>query len=657
MKRNFTFLILGLLLPISAMAQYSNWTNATDAQKQSYLSEIVSKLPSSSSYWQFTSDSLLTFQGLNNHGTYEFTLANYHNEKGGRQVFLNSMKVLYLTNKSDQQNCWMWTGDAGKLTTKSKQYIGKVSNGSEIMYPSTDYELSISEDNSVNTSDTYENIRDFDFITYSTSENYDPLLTTNKTSYAILGDATYLLGTWKNAAAKTNITNWDGTTKGVYTCSGDISQTVSVAKNHNYTVQFIVRANEGETVTLDVNGTSKSITAKGLDGAKATVNTFGRVDNLELVDNNGWMKVEVTTQPTNGKLNITLKNAVNLQFGAVRLLCDANTAGKYWTSAPTSTTVTSMDMSSLNYTYMSNSEEYRICLSSGYNKFSFFDRGDNLNSVIYANPYQVIGMTAGIYDELDHSHVCNVPVMDLTNNSSYACKLLSLTDTDGKSSWTNANSFGIGNIGKDFTALKVKYDRSFAANTVTVCLPFALTADEISAFGGNTYKFKSIVPYKATFSSVTATEANIPYIITGIINGTHLADLSNKVVVASNNLTDVSFIGTYAYLTVNGSDGAFYMFDAEDNGAFKKVRVNETADLKPFRGYIKAVASSDAAKTDALQFTIDDNTDGINALNTDNNKMNVIYGIDGRVISRNANIGNLDKGIYIVNGKKIIVKQ
>lgn len=82
-----------------------------------------------------------------------------------------------------------------------------------------------------------------------------------------------------------------------------------------------------------------------------------------------------------------------MQLSDVTLLCNANrppVTDEYnpdiiptiWTSAPTNSTVT----------------EYDLTDRHGANEFSFFDRGDNLNAVIYADKNTVLGMSENTYN-------------------------------------------------------------------------------------------------------------------------------------------------------------------------------------------------------------------------------------------------------------------
>lgn len=96
-------------------------------------------------------------------------------------------------------------------------------------------------------------------------------------------------------------------------------------------------------------------------------------------------------------ISLTAENG-DLQLSDVTLLCNANTPPDVyddkehgrsydyyptiWTSAPTN----------------SDTTEYDLTDRQGANEFSFFDRGDNRNAVIYADKNTVLGMSANTYN-------------------------------------------------------------------------------------------------------------------------------------------------------------------------------------------------------------------------------------------------------------------
>ena len=98
-----------------------------------------------------------------------------------------------------------------------------------------------------------------------------------------------------------------------------------------------------------------------------------------------------------------------------------------------------------------------------------------------------------------------------------------------------------------------------------------------------------------------------------------------------------------------------------NNGTLTKLKKATTA--KPFRAYLK-YQGSDANNAKPLYTSVnwqnDDETTGIDDIIFQNGilmESSDVYSIDGTVIRRDAqNLSNLSKGVYIVNGKKFVVK-
>lgn len=197
---------------------------------------------------------------------------------------------------------------------------------------------------------------------------------------------------------------------------------------------------------------------------------------------------------------------------------------------------------------------------------------------------------------------------------------------------------------KAFTATKVTYDRKLSAGNVqTFVLPFSFTPAEndlvaaLESVDGSVLTFKRIEG---------ATEANKPYLIQ-TDNTNALASFDNvNIEPTTGDLTTtvngVSHIGSYAELTVTNAYGY-------TGGQFVKAG---TGTVKPFRTYITIPAGS-AAAPKAFDIHFADTETGIATVVTDSKDQNV-YNLQGVRVAKSLN--GLTKGIYIVNGKKTVIK-
>ena len=191
------------------------------------------------------------------------------------------------------------------------------------------------------------------------------------------------------------------------------------------------------------------------------------------------------------------------------------------------------------------------------------------------------------------------------------------------------------------------YDRAFTASTTTtVCLPFALTAAEAATLG-TFYELSSVDGTTLHFTSVAAPVANKAYLVVPTATGLTLSETGKSIAATPADLgttvSGVDFIGTLAATTIPASDGS-YSYYAYNNGSLVKITTN-AATLPAFRGYFKVAGAS----ARSLNISLDNEATGISTLLMNNGKVNnEVYNLKGQRVSQPT------KGLYIVNGKKVI---
>lgn len=204
----------------------------------------------------------------------------------------------------------------------------------------------------------------------------------------------------------------------------------------------------------------------------------------------------------------------------------------------------------------------------------------------------------------------------------------------------------------------------------TICLPFAMSADQIqTAFGDDvTVELADAVSYETTeddddnivsitinFNNVSplAIEANHPYIIR-VSSSITSFDVDGVVV---NPATNVSGrrkkIGTGSYFIGNYENGIevpeFCLFLSGNKFWYS---IGDTK-IKAFRGYFDlkdVLADVDEAYGSRISFSFDEAT-GIQDNNRETITNNRYYDLQGRSVGTPAK-----KGLYINNGKKVVVK-
>ena len=196
----------------------------------------------------------------------------------------------------------------------------------------------------------------------------------------------------------------------------------------------------------------------------------------------------------------------------------------------------------------------------------------------------------------------------------------------------------------------VVYNRIFPAGWSTVCLPFATTA---TAFGTDVkaQAFTSADANGLNFTEVTDLEANKPYLIyfpsettTPLYFGAEVSSTTPEAVTYG----DFTFCGSYAAsMSMAGNYGV------ADQGDVQKLMLGGAGStLSATRAYF----TKDGAQPAEINLNLWGDATGIDAVTNDAETFDV-YNLQGVMVRQNVNtLNGLQKGIYIVNGKKVSVK-
>lgn len=211
------------------------------------------------------------------------------------------------------------------------------------------------------------------------------------------------------------------------------------------------------------------------------------------------------------------------------------------------------------------------------------------------------------------------------------------------------------NIADNLSGLyNVTIDRSFPAGWSTICLPFETTvaalgatqAQEFTAFADNVLTFDKVnngnlaanTPYLIYFEEAKDLSAAPIYMPVEI-------ESSTPGVV---NHGDVTFTGNYtAGMSMVGLYGV-----AEQNGAQYIMKGGANSSLGSTSAYFTVAV----AQTNAMRIQLEGGATAIDKVTTDGETFD-IYTLGGVKVRENATgLNGLQKGIYIVNGKKVVVK-
>ena len=205
--------------------------------------------------------------------------------------------------------------------------------------------------------------------------------------------------------------------------------------------------------------------------------------------------------------------------------------------------------------------------------------------------------------------------------------------------------------GADLTASGVyssaTYTREIAADTYgTICLPFEPDAETLENY--SFFRLESEEEGALNFVEEATPAANTPYLYC-LKEGKGATAITGGVTAVSTTMNDIvaggwTMKGSFTNQTIATAetDTKYYGYAPANN---QVVKANKTLTILPYRAYF--TAPKDAANV-RVRITRGDETTAIDnaQLTIDNSQL--IYDLQGRRVE------SMTKGIYIVNGKKVI---
>ncbi len=195
----------------------------------------------------------------------------------------------------------------------------------------------------------------------------------------------------------------------------------------------------------------------------------------------------------------------------------------------------------------------------------------------------------------------------------------------------------------------VKTVRTLVANKWnTFCVPFETEIAGTALEGATVKAIGTVVGNVINLVDATKIEAGVPYLVmptTGdIVNPTFKNVTISVTTPIEKGNDEYKFVGTYSPKKITeGEFGTIWGVTAE--GKLAKINANTT--MKGLRAYFVFPTNTAAAK---LNF--DGETTGINNIETEATVNGKVYNLNGQYVGNSLN--GLKKGIYVVNGKKVI---
>lgn len=201
---------------------------------------------------------------------------------------------------------------------------------------------------------------------------------------------------------------------------------------------------------------------------------------------------------------------------------------------------------------------------------------------------------------------------------------------------TDANAF---NAPEGFKAKSVKLTRDVQSKINSFVLPFAVTADELGATKVATYASNNKNGDKTVyFDKVPEVAANTPFLAEFLGDKNELS-FSDKTIAVTPESLGTKFEGVYVPQNAEGKYGI--------DGEGKLHKGGATATIDAFHAYLNVTGSAAPA---AVAFN-DSTPTAINGVAADKVANTAVYDLSGRRV-----YGKLQKGLYIMNGKKVVVK-
>lgn len=195
----------------------------------------------------------------------------------------------------------------------------------------------------------------------------------------------------------------------------------------------------------------------------------------------------------------------------------------------------------------------------------------------------------------------------------------------------------------------VKTVRTLVANKWnTFCVPFETKLAGTALEGATVKAVGTIEGNVINLVDATKIEAGVPYLVMptsgNIENPTFKSVTITEISAKDSGNDEYKFVGTYSPKTINkGEFGKIWGVTAEG----KLAKINEGTTMKGLRAYFVFPTNTAAAK---LNF--EDETTGINNIETEATVNGKVYNLNGQYVGNSLN--GLKKGIYVVNGKKVI---
>ena len=266
-------------------------------------------------------------------------------------------------------------------------------------------------------------------------------------------------------------------------------------------------------------------------------------------------------------------------------------------------------------------------ISNSYNDFEYFNQqaSDGVTS---------IDMRGTVTKDVDINQFFKNPNTIVYADDTYGHNNVVVGGTATSLVLTDDKAF---NAPKGFTAANVTLTRKVQKGINSFVLPFEATATELGASKVATFTSYNAAEKTANFETVATVAANTPFLTIDAAGAAELS-FSAKYIVATPTDLGIDFVGVYAPTSGEGKYGI--------NAAGNLQKGGPTATVNAFHAFLNVNGPAPA------RIALNGSTlTAINSITADKVVDTAVYDISGRRV-----YGKLHKGLYIINGKKVVVK-
>lgn len=423
---------------------------------------------------------------------------------------------------------------------------------------------------------------------------------------------------------------------------GDRIDITNPTENDNTPVSFTIKQREGKDIIITRSGSNNT---------------------------KGWLNIKegnvTVTIDGSGTGSLTFDGENTDRSGTVPVLALGFFSGKPSVLNVNDVTIKNVTKSSGSYGLISARSNVAINLSN-----IIIENCSDNDGICYTSGNGTLKLTGDIT-----VNNCDCPLIVLDKKSSSGSRInadglnkpnipLTIKYLDGETNMTPTGTLSVNNsthpeyfrLISDYTGWELRaYNGSLYAYKVTDSYPLTVTAAGMSTLvlpfnaalpSGVTAYTLATADGKVKATSVSSITKDEPVLIKAAAGTYNFTSTSGDADYNNTNPTSGALVGTY--YAIDAADGNYVLQYGASGVGFYKLGASSNHVIKPFRAYLSGDENVTAAH---LSIVFDEGeTTGIKSMDNGQLTMDNAFDLQGRRVAQPT------KGLYIVNGKKVVIK-